>query len=156
DKIALMDKPVAKPSVDALTCAPPSHSFHISCYLKVLKKTGCHAVSDAAVATANCDLIVSRVAWRSSNDFLRAGARLRVDGLPRLVQFEAERSRMTSSRQVDDTRFYRGRAGHSVTNPSEVMRRGGTSKVIDETKLGVPMLKQKCLLVSPHGLLQRQ
>ena len=41
---------------------------------KVFKKTGCHAVSDAAVAAANCDVIGSRVAWRSSNDFLRAGS----------------------------------------------------------------------------------
>ena len=41
---------------------------------KVFKKIGCHAVSDAAVAAANCDVIGSRVPWRSSNDFLRAGS----------------------------------------------------------------------------------
>jgi len=35
------------------------------------------------------------------------------------------------------------------------MRRGGTTRVIDETTLGVPMLKQKCLLVSPHGTLYK-
>jgi len=49
-----------------------------------------------------------------------ARSRLDIDGLPRLVQIEAERFPITCSCEVDDTRFCRGRRGESKIGLSAV------------------------------------